>query len=280
MKNLRTTCLDYNMLEEGDHIMVCVSGGKDSATLLYLLKEMQRSLPISFALTAVHVDQKQPGYDGAPLLEWLEQMEVKYEIIEEDTYSIVVDKTKEGKSFCTMCSRLRRGILYTTANKLGCNKIALGHHGDDAIETLLLNMVHSGQMKAMPARYTSERYKLAVMRPLITCLEDTIREYAQLREFPILPCNLCSNQANLQRPQVKMLLSSLEMLNGNVKRNMLNAISDVRPSHLLDQKLRNSCGLDPITGETLSGDDDDNKNNNNTSQNNPDILLLDENEYI
>jgi len=251
MKNLRTTCLDYNMLEEGDHIMVCVSGGKDSATLLYLLREMQKSLPISFKLTAVHVDQKQPGYDGRPLVEWLEGMNVKYEIIEEDTYSIVVDKTKEGKSYCTMCSRLRRGILYTAADRIGCNKIALGHHGDDAMETLLLNMVHSGQMKAMPARYTSDRYKLGVMRPLIGCLEDTIRDYAKLREFPILPCNLCSNQADLQRPQVKMLLSSLELLNENVKRNLLKAISDVRPSHLLDQNLRSSCGLDPVTGEPV-----------------------------
>lgn len=256
LKQLRTTCLDYNMLEEGDHIMVCVSGGKDSATLLYLLRQMQQTLPISFNLTAVHVDQKQPGYNGAPLVEWLEQLKVPFEIIEEDTYSVVVDKTDEGKSYCTLCSRLRRGILYSAADRLGCNKIALGHHGDDAIETLLLNMVHAGQLKAMPARYTSERFGLAVMRPLITCLEETIRDYAKLSEFPILPCNLCSNQANLHRPQVKMLLSSLELLNDNVKRNLLNAIGDVRPSHLLDQSLRQACGMDPITGESVPNDED------------------------
>lgn len=253
LKQLRRTCQDYNMLEDGDHIMVCVSGGKDSATLLYLLLQLQKqlstqSLP-NLKYTVVHVDQKQPGYNGQPLIQWLENFGVKYEIIEEDTYSIVVERTPENKSYCTVCSRLRRGILYSKALELGCNKIVLGHHADDAMETLLLNMLHAGQMKAMPARYTSQRGNLAVMRPLMNCMEDDIAEYAELSGFPILPCNLCSNQANLQRPQVKLLLKTLRGLNPNAKQNILNAMGDVRPSHLLDQNLREACGMDPTTGE-------------------------------
>ena len=252
LKKMRQVCQEYNMLEDGDHIMVCVSGGKDSATLLYLLQEMQQRLrnSVNFTLTVVHVDQKQPGYNGVPLVEWLHNdIQVPSQVVEEDTYSIVVDKTAPNKSYCTVCSRLRRGILYSTALELGCNKIVLGHHADDAIETLMLNMLHAGQMKAMPARYTSKRGNLAVMRPLIRCLEEDIATFAALKEFPILPCNLCSNQANLQRPQVKLLLQTLSHLNPNAKENMLNAIGDIRPSHLLDQDLRSACGMDPITGE-------------------------------
>ena len=246
---MRQVCKDYQMLEEGDHIMVCVSGGKDSATLLYLLREMQERLPINFDLTVVHVDQKQPGYNGTSLVAWLEELQVPYRIVEEDTYSIVVEKTPEDKSYCTVCSRLRRGILYSTTMDLGCNKVVLGHHGTDSAETLLLNMLHAGQLKAMPARYTSKRGSLAVMRPLITCLEEDIAAYATAKQFPILPCNLCSNQANLQRPQVKLLLQTLQGFNPNAKQNMINAMGDVRPSHLLDQDLREACGLDRTTGE-------------------------------
>lgn len=234
--------------------MVCVSGGKDSATLLYLLLLLQKQLPVKFRLTAVHVDQKQPGYNGTSLVNWLDELEVPYKIVEEDTYSIVVDKTPENKSYCTVCSRLRRGILYSTAMELECNKIALGHHADDAMETLLLNMLHAGQMKAMPARYTSKRGALAVLRPLMQSMEEDIAKYASVQEFPILPCNLCSNQANLQRPQVKLLLSTLQDLNPQAKQNLLNAMADVRPSHLLDQQLRQSCGMDPITGDEEEGD--------------------------
>mmetsp|Transcript_23399 Transcript_23399/g.32691 ORF Transcript_23399/g.32691 Transcript_23399/m.32691 type:complete len:268 (+) Transcript_23399:3-806(+) len=242
------------MLNDGDHIMVCVSGGKDSATLLYLLKELQQRLPVSFQLTAVHVDQKQPGYNGTSLVQWLEHdMKVPFHVVEEDTYSIVVDKTQDGKSYCPVCSRMRRGILYTTAMKLGCNKIALGHHGDDAMETLLLNMIHGGQMKGMPARYTAQRGNLGVLRPLIASFEEDIAKFAQYKQFPILPCNLCSNQANLQRPQVKLLLSTLSSLNPNAKRNVLTSMQNVRPTHLLDTTLREACGLDPITGQISQG---------------------------
>ena len=272
------------MLSHGDHIMVCVSGGKDSATLLHLLVLLQERLSslsstnkaVSFRITAVHVDQQQPGYDGTALVEWLQNeyknrinnnnddddnnaattttMMFDYKVVQEDTYSVVVNKTQPGKSYCTVCSRLRRGILYSTALKLGCNKIALGHHADDCLETLFLNMIHGGQMSAMPARYTSQRGKLAVLRPLLQCFEDDIAEYAALSQFPILPCNLCSNQAAvdlLQRPQIKLLLSSLEGLTPTAKQNMLNACQKVKPSHLLDRNLRQACGMDPVTGEVL-----------------------------
>ncbi|KAG7338484.1 PP-loop domain containing protein [Nitzschia inconspicua] len=259
LKRLRQASKQYQMLEEGDRIMVCISGGKDSATLLYLLRRLREQLRINFDLIAVHVDQKQPGYDGTPLIQWMksEFPEIPYLHVEEDTYSIVVEKTQARKSFCTVCSRLRRGILYSKAIELGCNKIALGHHADDAIETLMLNMIHGGKAKGMPARYTSQRGSLAVLRPLIFCFESQIAQYATLKQFPILPCNLCSNQNDLQRPQVKLLLGTLEHLNDNAKQNILNAMGSVSPSHLLDQKLRQACGMDPITG--ADGDDDENE---------------------
>lgn len=251
LKNLRQTALSYDMLQDGDHIMVCVSGGKDSATLWHLLTLLQQKLPVTFQLTAVHVDQKQPGYNGTALFNWFrdEYPQHDFRVIEEDTYSIVVDKTAPGKSYCTVCSRLRRGILYSKAIELGCNKIALGHHADDCLETLLLNMLHGGQLSAMPARYTSQRGSLGVLRPLIQCWEDDIANYASSMGFPILPCNLCSNQANLQRPQMKLLLSSLAVLTPTAKSNLLQSLHTVKPSHLLDQDLRKSCGMDPITGE-------------------------------
>jgi len=252
LKNLKAVAKDYEMLQDGDHIMVCVSGGKDSAALLVLLMHLQeqfKPIGVNFKLTAVHVDQKQPGYEGAPLVDWFHELGCDYEILEEDTYSIVVDKTSKGKSFCTMCSRLRRGILYSKALELGCNKLVLGHHADDSLETLVLNMLHVGQLKAMPARYTSRRGKLAVMRPLITCMEDDIEEYAKLSEFPIIPCNLCKNQSGLQRPQVKLLLSTLDSFTPDAKKNWLTSLANVQPSHLLDQDLRRAVGMDPITGE-------------------------------
>mmetsp|Transcript_17017 Transcript_17017/g.37176 ORF Transcript_17017/g.37176 Transcript_17017/m.37176 type:complete len:350 (+) Transcript_17017:119-1168(+) len=252
LKQLKSVAKDYEMLQDGDHIMVCVSGGKDSAALLVLLMHLQeqfKPIGVNFRMTAVHVDQKQPGYDGAPLVKWFDELGVDYDILEEDTYSVVLDKTSEGKSFCTMCSRLRRGILYSKALELGCNKLVLGHHADDSLETLVLNMLHAGELKAMPARYTSRRGQLAVMRPLITCMEDDIEEYARLAQFPILPCNLCKNQSGLQRPQVKLLLSTLDSFTPDAKKNWLTALGNVQPSHLLDQNLRRAVGMDPITGE-------------------------------
>ena len=259
LKSVRQLSLDYKMLEDGDHIMVCVSGGKDSATLLYLLRILQQKLPINFDITAVHVDQKQPGYNGTSLVEWLrDDMKVDYEIVEEDTYSIVVEKTAPNKSYCTVCSRLRRGILYSKAIDLKCNKIALGHHADDCLETAMLNMIHAGQLKGMPARYTSHAREvpLAVIRPLMMSMESDIAEFARLADFPILPCNLCSNQANLQRPQVKLLLSTLQSLNPQAKQNMLRSLQTVKPSHLLDQSLREACGMDPVTGALEENEND------------------------
>ncbi len=261
-KQLRQTCLKYKMIEDGDHIMCCVSGGKDSATMLYLLCELQKKLKgsgINFKITAVHLNQMQPGYDGKPLVDWLDTMIAdgsldEYKIVTEDTYSIVVDKTPENKVYCSMCSRLRRGILYTVAHDIKANKIALGHHGDDAIQTLLLNFIHAGQMKSMPARYYSSERDIHVMRPLMSSLEDDINTFAKAKSFPILPCNLCGSQPEAQRAKVRMLVDTLTMLNPNAKKNMVNAMSDVRPSHLLDVDLRQACGIDGATGEILDDD--------------------------
>lgn len=263
MKQLRQTCLKYKMIEDGDHIMVAVSGGKDSATMLHLLMNIQQKLKqanINFDITAVHLNQMQPGYDGKPLFTWLDTLVQdgllqQYKVITEDTYSIVIDKTAENKTYCSMCSRLRRGILYSIAHDIGANKIALGHHGDDAIETLLLNFIHAGQMKSMPARYYSNNRDIHVIRPLISSLEEDIAIFAKGMDFPILPCNLCGTQPDAQRAKVKFLVdSTLTMLNPNAKKNMINAMGDVRPSHLLDVGLREACGFDGATGEILDGE--------------------------
>ena len=258
-KQLRKTALKYKMIEDGDHIMCCVSGGKDSATMLYLLCALQKQLKaagVNFKITAVHLNQMQPGYDGKPLVDWLDGLIAdgtldEYKIITEDTYSIVIDKTPENKVYCSMCSRLRRGILYTVAHDINAKKIALGHHGDDAIQTLLLNFIHAGQMKSMPARYYSDERDIHVIRPLMGSLENDIELFAKVMDFPILPCNLCGTQPDAQRAKVRMLIDTLTMLNPNAKKNMINAIGDVRPSHLLDVGLREACGLDPTTGKVL-----------------------------
>ncbi|CAM9995299.1 unnamed protein product, partial [Heterosigma akashiwo] len=258
-KQLRQTCLKFKMIEDGDHIMCCVSGGKDSATMLYLLCELQKKLRnsgINFKITAVHLNQMQPGYDGKPLIDWLDGLVADglleaYKIITEDTYSIVVDKTPKNKIYCSMCSRLRRGILYSVAHDIQANKIALGHHGDDAIQTLFLNFIHAGQMKSMPARYYSSDRNIHVLRPLMASVEDDISLFSKAMNFPILPCNLCGSQPDAQRAKVKMLVNTLTMLNPNAKKNIMNAMSDVRPSHLLDVDLRVACGIDGATGEIL-----------------------------
>jgi len=249
---MRETCQKFNMIEDGDHIMVCVSGGKDSATMLRLFMNLRERLArpggTDFRITAVHLDQRQPGYDGSSLVSWLDSLDVPYRILSEDTYSIVKDKTPETKTYCSLCSRLRRGILYTVANELGCNKLALGHHGDDAIETLLLNAIHGGQLKSMPARYYSADRNVHVIRPLISCAEDDIRTYAEAMEFPILPCNLCGSQPDAQRAKVKMLVGTLDALSPDARKNFVRAMGNVRPSHLLDVRLREACGLDGATG--------------------------------
>lgn len=250
---LRRSSLEHGLIERGDHVAVCVSGGKDSAAMLDLLLRLQRSLrhTCPFELSAVHVDQGQPGYDGAPLVAWLASLGVRHTVVSEDTYSVVLDKTAVGKAYCSMCSRLRRGILYSAAEGLGANKIALGHHADDAIETLLLNLLHQAKLAAMPARYHSEARGLGVIRPLIGCFEADIGAYAQAMGFPILPCTLCGTQPDAQRAKVKLLVSALEGLNPHARASMLGALGDVRPSHLLDAELRAASGLDARTGRVV-----------------------------
>jgi tRNA 2-thiocytidine biosynthesis protein TtcA len=234
-RQLRATCEDHALLAPGDRVMVAVSGGKDSYSLLDLLTELKPQLPFAIEFIAVHLDQAQPGYDGAPLVRWLDERGVRYEILREDTYSVVTSTLEPGSTYCSLCSRLRRGILYTAAERLGCNKIALGHHRDDALETFMLNLFYAGKMQAMPAGYRTDDGRFTVIRPLIECAEREIAAYAKLREFPILPCNLCGSQEGLKREAMSEMLSQLEKDNPHVRSSMLNALRNVRPTHLLDR---------------------------------------------
>lgn len=237
LQRLKGTCQSYELLSPGDRVMVAVSGGKDSYTLLHLLGKLVRALPFDVRLIAVHLDQRQPGYDGASLAAWLEQSGFEYEILSEDTYSVVMDHVGEGATYCSLCSRLRRGILYTAAERLGCNKIALGHHRDDTLETFLMNLIYAGRLQAMPASYRTDDGRFQVIRPLIECPEPLIARFAQLMEFPILPCNLCGSQSGLKRDAMTALLDTLERDHPNVRSVMLNALRNVSPTHLLDRDL-------------------------------------------
>ncbi|MCA9604456.1 MAG: tRNA 2-thiocytidine(32) synthetase TtcA [Myxococcales bacterium] len=228
---------DFDLLEEGDRVMVCLSGGKDSYTMLDLLERARRKAPIRFELIAVHLDQGQPGYDGRSLREWLAASGYEHRILTEDTYSIVTSKLDEASTYCSLCSRLRRGILYNAAEELGCTKIALGHHRDDALETLLLNLMFTGSLKSMPARLTSDDGRNVVIRPLLYCAEDTIARYAALRAYPILPCDLCGSQDGLKRQQVKALLGQLEAMAPKARESMLAALANVKATHLLDRSI-------------------------------------------
>lgn len=236
-RRMRATCEEHQLLAPGDHVMVAVSGGKDSYTLLVLLHQLARRLPFEVRLTAVHLDQGQPGYDGKPLESWLERSGHAFEILREDTYSVVTDRLDASQTYCSLCSRLRRGILYTAAERLGCTKIALGHHRDDALETFLMNLFFSGKLQAMPASYTTDDERFRVIRPLIECPEPLIAEYARLSEFPILPCNLCGSQPNLQRDVMAKLMDSLEQSHPDVRSVMTAALGNVVPTHLLDRDL-------------------------------------------
>jgi tRNA 2-thiocytidine biosynthesis protein TtcA len=233
------TVVRWNLVEQGDRILVAVSGGKDSYTLLDLLWRARRKAPIRYDIMAFHLDQAQPGYDGRPLAEWLERFGAPFEIAQEDTYSTVMDdaeKNGEG-TYCRLCSRLRRGILYTAAERLGCNKIALGHHRDDALETLLLNLFYAGRLQAMPAVYTTNDGRFRVIRPLIECAESDIARQAGDAGYPILPCNLCGSQTDLKRQRVARLIEQLEGEIPQLRRVMLAAIKNVRPTHLLDTEV-------------------------------------------
>lgn len=228
---------DYNMIEDGDRIMVCLSGGKDSYTMLDILMSLQKSAPVSFELIAVNLDQKQPGFPDYILPEYLERIGVQHKIVTEDTYSIVKDKIPEGKTTCSLCSRLRRGILYRTAKELGATKIALGHHRDDIIETLFLNMFHGGKLKSMPPKLKSDNNEHVVIRPLAYAKEKDIEKFSEAKEFPIIPCNLCGSQENLQRKHIKAMLNDWDKAHPGRIESMFNAIKNVVPSHLADTEL-------------------------------------------
>lgn len=245
LSKVRETSKTYGLLEAGDRIMVALSGGKDSYTLLHLLRLLAARLPFEVELIAVHLDQQQPGYDGAPLRQWLEASGAAFEILSEDTYSVVTTHLDETSTYCSLCSRLRRGILYTAAERLGCNKIALGHHREDTLETFLLNLFYAGKLQAMPAAYTTDDGRFRVIRPLIECAEDQIARFAALEGFPILPCNLCGSQPGLKRDKMNDLLAQLEASHPHLRSVMLNALRNVRPTHLLDQEVQEAWAARP-----------------------------------
>lgn len=228
---------EHQLIREGDRILVAVSGGKDSYTLLDLLEEARRKAPVTFELVAVHLDQGQPGYDGRSLEDWLRRFGVPHEVLHEDTYSIVLKQAAESSSYCAPCSRLRRGILYSAAERLRCNKLALGHHRDDALETLLMNLLYAGRLQAMPASYRTNDGRFEVIRPLLECAEADIARFAAGAGYPIIPCNLCGSQEGLKRERVSRLLETLEAEIPNVRSVMLGALKNVRPSHLLDREV-------------------------------------------
>ena len=228
---------DFGMIEAGDRIMVCLSGGADSYTMLDALLGLRRAAPVDFDLVAVNLDQKQPGFPARVLPDYLESIGVEYRVVEEDTYGIVKRVIPEGKTTCSLCSRLRRGVLYRTAGEIGASKIALGHHGDDIVETAFLNMFHNSRLKAMPAKLRSDDGRHVVIRPLAYLRERTIKQYAALREFPIIPCNLCGAQPNLQRQAVKAMLRQWDAAHPGRVDNILKSLCRVTPSHLLDPRL-------------------------------------------
>lgn len=262
-KNLRRECgraiADFNMIEEGDLVMVCLSGGKDSYVMLDILLNLQKHAPIDFSIHAVNLDQKQPGFPEHVLPEYLESIKVDYHIIEQDTYSVVVDKTAEGKSYCGLCSRLRRGNLYSYAEKIGASKIALGHHRHDIMETLFLNMFFGGKLKAMPPKLLSDDKKHIVIRPLAYCKENEIAEFADLKKFPIIPCTLCGNQENLQRQEIKKMLNSWDKQFPGRLEVIFRSISNVAPSHLADTALFDFKNLEVEREKSANSKQDESK---------------------
>jgi tRNA 2-thiocytidine biosynthesis protein TtcA len=244
---------DYNLVEDGDRVMVCLSGGKDSWTLLDLLLSLQAKAPVEFELAAVNLDQKQPGFPGHVIPDWCRDRGVPFHVIDQDTYSVVTRVVPEGKTMCSLCSRLRRGALYAFAEREGFNKIALGHHRDDILATFFLNLFYGGTLKAMPPKLLSDDGKHVLIRPLAYCRESEIAEYAAQRAFPIIPCNLCGSQENLQRKQVRRMLDAWEREHPGRSESMFRALSHVAPSHLADTGLFHFASLGS-RGETARAD--------------------------
>jgi tRNA 2-thiocytidine biosynthesis protein TtcA len=236
--------VDYGMIGEGDRVMVCLSGGKDSYTMLDMLQSLQRSAPVRFELVVVHLDQKQPGYPPEILPAYLDELGIEYHILEKDTYSVVRSVIPEGKTTCGLCSRLRRGTLYGFAQEIGATRIALGHHRDDIVETLFLNMFFGGSLKAMPPKLRSDDGANVVIRPLAYCRESDIERYAEARGFPIIPCNLCGSQDNLQRVAIKEMLRDWEKSHPGRIETIFSAIGNVAPSQLADRNLFDFAALD------------------------------------
>ncbi len=249
----RKAIADYDMITTGDRVMVCLSGGKDSYTLLALLEQLSRRANGRFEVFAYTLDQSQPGWDDGPLRAWLEQRGIAYEIERRNTYGVVTEKIPEGKTYCSLCARLRRGNIYRYAEENGFNKVALGHHRDDLIESLLMSILYSGQIRSMPPKLLTDSRRQIVIRPLAYCQEADIRAYAEARGFPIIPCNLCGSQENLARQRVKRLIADLAAENPKVPSNMLSALGNIQPSQLMDRALWDFKGLDEDLEEPSMG---------------------------
>jgi len=250
---------DYRMIEDGDRVMVCVSGGKDSHVLLDLLMQLRARAPIAFELVAVNMDQKQPGFPGHVLPEYLHSLGIEYHVVEKDTYSIVKEKIAPGQTTCSLCSRLRRGTLYGFAEQIGATRIALGHHREDLIETLFLNLFFGARLAAMPPKLLADDRRNIVIRPLAYCAEADIAAYSEAREFPIIPCNLCGSQENLQRRNIKQMLSGWEAEDPGRCERILRAMTNIAPSQLADRELFDFAGLAldrdvPASLRMVSGD--------------------------